>query len=481
MSLADYDTVIGLETHVQLKTKTKMFCGCPNAYGAEPNTLVCPVCLGLPGALPVVNKRAFELGIRAGLALDCGITRTTKFDRKNYFYPDLPKGYQISQFDQPLNHDGGLSFASEGTVKRVRIKRAHLEEDAGKNQHGEGTTDVTLVDMNRCGVPLLEIVTEADITSATMAFDYLTALKLLLRCVGVSDCDMEKGSLRVDVNISLKRKGVAAFGTKIELKNINSFRYVRHALEFEQARQAAILDSGGQIDGEETRLWDSVKNESRLMRRKEGSADYRYFPDPDLPIFHVSDAWIGQIRESMPELPAKKRERFMTALGLPEYDAGVLVQDPDVADYFEETARLAKDPKQASNWVGSEVFSVLNETGISVKDLKVTPKLLADLILLTKDGTLNVPSAREVFHTVKETGADPKAVAESKGLMQVSDEAALREIVKAAIEKNPKAVADLKQGKGKAAGAIVGFVMGQTKGRANPAVVNRLINEVIGL
>ncbi|MCB9833113.1 MAG: Asp-tRNA(Asn)/Glu-tRNA(Gln) amidotransferase subunit GatB [Planctomycetes bacterium] len=478
MSLEDFDTVIGLETHVQLLTRTKMFCSCPNSYGAPPNTAVCPTCLGLPGALPVANREAFTIAIRAGLAMNCSIATATKFDRKQYFYPDLPKGYQISQFDLPICHDGRLELTLSGGGS-VGIQRAHLEEDAGKNSHGDHDSG-TLVDLNRCGIPLLEIVTKPDISSPQMAYDYLTELKLLLRHVGVSDCDMEKGSLRVDVNVSLKPKGRKEFGTKIELKNINSFKFVKRAIEFEQQRQLAIYEAGGTIDVEETRTWDDPAGESRLMRKKEGFADYRYFPDPDLPPFHVGKDWIEQVRDAMPELPAARRRRYMDELGLPDYDAGILIQEPSVARWFDETVALGAEPKQVSNWIGSEIFAVINERHCDIYDLKLSPKILAELIGLTQDGTLNVKSARELFHAIVDTGESPKKKAEAMGLVQVSDQGELEAIIQKAIDANPKAVEDIRAGKGKAAGAIVGFVMRETKGRANPAVINEIMERLLG-
>ncbi len=477
MSLSDFDTVIGLETHVQLLTKTKIFCSCPNTYGAPPNTAVCPTCLGLPGALPVANRQAFNLAIRAGLVLGCEIASFTKFDRKNYFYPDLPKGYQISQFDFPICGNGRVDLKMSSN-ERVGIERAHLEEDAGKNSHGDEGSG-TLVDLNRCSIPLLEIVTKPDMTSGQMAYDYLTELKLLLRYAKISDCDMEKGSLRVDVNVSLKPKGREKFGTKIELKNLNSFKMVRRSIEFEQTRQLAIYESGETIEKEETRLWDDIAGETRLMRRKEDSADYRYFPDPDLPPFHVNEAWIDEIRADLPELPAAKKQRFIKDWSLPEYDAALLVQDPAVADWFEEVARLCGDAKQASNWIGSDVFAEMNEEHCSINDLKLSPQGLADLIALTGDGTLNHKSARKLFHAIVKTGEAPKAKAEAMGLIQVSDEGELLAVVQKAIDANPKAVADMKKGKGKAAGAILGFVMRETKGRANPGVVTKLMNKIL--
>lgn len=426
----------------------------------------------------MANREAFNLGIRAGLILGCEIATFTKFDRKNYFYPDLPKGYQISQFDFPICGNGRVELTMSSVEGSVGIERAHLEEDAGKNSHGEEGSG-TLVDLNRCSIPLLEIVTMPEITSGEMAYAYLTELKLRLRYAGISDCDMEKGSLRCDVNVSLKPKGRKEFGTKIELKNLNSFKMVRRSIEFEQKRQLAIYEGGGTIDKEETRLWDDAVGETRLMRKKEDSADYRYFPDPDLPPFHITQDWVAEIRSNLPELPAAKKDRFMKELALPEYDAGILVQDQEVADWFEIAAGLCGDAKQASNWISSELFSVLNEKHCSINELALKPQGLADLIALTQDGTLNNKSARKLFHAIVETGEDPKAKAQSMGLIQVSDESELEAIVKAAIEANPKAVEDIRNGKGKAAGAIVGFVMKETKGRANPGVVNQIMNKLI--
>ena len=477
MSIEDYDTVIGLETHVQLKTRTKMFCGCLNEYGAAPNSQVCPVCLGLPGSLPVPNREAFRLAIRAGLALNCKVATFTKFDRKNYFYPDLPKGYQISQFDYPINGPGRLDLAMRGSGS-VDIERAHLEEDAGKSGHDE--SGATLVDLNRCGVPLLEIVTRPDIDTPELAYDYLTELKLTMRYLGVGDCDMEKGSLRCDVNVSLKPKGAEKLGTKIELKNLNSFKMARRALEYEQRRQAALYDAGKTIDVQETRLWDEELGETRVMRTKEGASDYRYFPDPDLPPFNIDPAELREIESDLPELPGRKKRRLVEEHGLSDYDSTLLVQDPVVADYFEETARESRNAKQAANWIAGEVFAVLKARDIELAELAVRPAALAELIRLVEDGTLSSTSARKVFQHLCEQPGSPKAAAEALGLVQMSDESAIRKQVQLALDANPNAVADIRAGKRKAAGAIVGQVMRETQGRANPAVVNRLIDELLG-
>ena len=478
MSLSDYDTVIGLETHVQLATRTKMFCGCRNTFGEAPNSVTCPVCLGLPGALPVANAEAFRLAIRAGLALGCEIATTTRFDRKNYFYPDLPKGYQISQLDHPINGHGLVELSLTGTGQ-VTIDRAHLEEDAGKCVH-EGADDTTLVDLNRCGIPLLEIVTGCDITSADMAHAYLTQLRLTIRQLGVSDCDMEKGSLRCDVNISLKPAGAEKLGTKIELKNLNSFKMVRRAILYEQERQSSILDAGGTIDAEETRLWDDDADETRLMRRKEDSADYRYYPDPDLPPHDIAPSVVEEQRALIGELPGPRKQRFMNEMGLSEMEALPLVQQQGSAVFFEETAKLCNSPQKAANWVLGELFAALKSDDRSLEDLALTPTRLAELIALTEDGTLNIAAAREVFSELLNADGNPRDIAEQRGLLQLSDEGELRATVMAAMEANPKAVEDIRSGNKKAAGALVGAVMKATGGRANPGIVNRLISEIMG-
>lgn len=477
MSGPKYDTVIGLETHVQLMTQTKMFCGCRNTFGETPNTVTCPVCLGLPGALPVANAEAFRLSIRAGLALDCEIAETTRFDRKNYFYPDLPKGYQISQLDHPINGRGGVDLSLTGSG-HVGIERAHLEEDAGKCIH-DGAENTTLVDLNRCGIPLLEIVTGCDIDSADMAHAYLTELRLTLRQIGVSDCDMEKGSLRCDVNISLKSAGSKTLGTKIEIKNLNSFRMVRRAILHEQQRQAAILDRGEIIEQEETRLWDDEKGETRLMRRKEDSADYRYFPDPDLPPLEIDSSMVDEQRALMGELPAARKQRYRDQMGLSEKEALALVQHLDRAEFFEETAARCESPKLAANWILGELFGVLKEDTRALADLALTPARLSELIALNVDGTLNINAAREVFAELIQKDGDLKAIAKEKGLIQLNDEDELRTTVQTAMNAHPQAVDDIRSGNKKAIGAIIGAVMKTTGGRANPGIVNRLITELM--
>jgi aspartyl-tRNA(Asn)/glutamyl-tRNA(Gln) amidotransferase subunit B len=476
MSVDDYEPVIGLEVHAQLRTASKMFCACANRFGAPPNTLTCPVCLGLPGALPVPNRRAIELAIRFALAVGAKVAAVTRFDRKQYFYPDLPKGYQISQFDVPVTYEGRVTFDITGREKTVGIIRAHLEEDAGKGMHEDGGRS-TLIDLNRCGIPLLEIVSAPDLRSAEEAYDYLTELKLILKSLEISDCDMEKGSLRCDVNVSVRRKGDPKLGTRVEVKNLNSFRSVERAIRHETARLAALVEAGTRIVPE-TRLWDDDKGESRLMRTKESAPDYRYFPDPDLPPFAIDAAWIDEVRKAMPELPAQKLARYREVFGLSDYDAKVLITDPDVARYFEECVSLSNDAKASANWITSELFGLM-KGGADVTTVKVRPSHVAELIRLVQSGTLNFRGAREVLAKQYE---DPRPAAEivrELGLVQVSDRSELVAAMKKALDANPKAVADLKAGKQKAAGAIVGFVMRETKGRANPQILNEILEELL--
>jgi len=475
-TLERWEPVIGLEVHVQLGTATKMFCGCRNLFGAPPNALTCPVCLGLPGALPVPNRRAAELAIRFGLAVGGTIAEVTRFDRKQYFYPDLPKGYQISQDKGPIVTGGTVTTSFFGDGKTIRLIRAHLEEDAGKGQHEESGGS-TLVDLNRCGIPLLEIVSAPDLRSAEDAWAYLNELRLTLRTLDISECDMEKGSLRCDVNVSIRPRGTTPFGDRVELKNLNSFRGVERAIRHEIERQAALLEAGGKVELE-TRLWDDEKGESRLMRKKESAPDYRYFPDPDLPPFAVGRAWVDRVAAEAPELPLKRLERYTSVYGLSDYDAKVLIRDPSICRYFEETTALCNDPKNAANWITSELFGLM-KGGVSIDDVKVRPTHIAELVALVKDGTLNVRSAREVLAKQYEDPRPAKEWVEKLGLVQVSDRDALVAIVKKGMEMNPKAVADLKAGKEKAAGAIVGYAMKETKGRGNPAILNEILAELL--
>ncbi len=468
-----FEPVIGIEVHVQLKTRTKMFTSAPNTFGEPPNSQTDPYTLGLPGTLPVANKEAFSLAIRVGLGLDAEVASSTRFDRKNYFYPDLPKGYQISQLDLPITANGRLPLACG---KVIRVNRAHLEEDAGKAMHTGG--DTSRVDLNRAGIPLLEIVSEPDMNSATEAVEYLERLKLLLRYLEVSDCDMEKGSLRCDVNISVRPAGTAELGTRVEVKNLNSFKAVEKAIEFEVRRHQETLDAGDEIV-QATLLWDDDRSETRVMRTKEESADYRYFPDPDLPPHQISERWINETRATMPELPWDREQRFQAMEGITEYDAGVLVQDRQVADFFEAAAAVSGDPKATCNWLTSELFGLLRERGDSVDACGITAERFGALVKLVGSGAVGGGGAKRVLQAMYGTGEEPADLVERLGVGQVSDTAALEEVVRRAMEANPSAVEDIKAGRKKAAGAIVGWVMKETRGTANPGVVNELLSRLI--
>ncbi|CAM3957658.1 Asp-tRNA(Asn)/Glu-tRNA(Gln) amidotransferase subunit GatB [Alicyclobacillus pomorum] len=472
-----FETVIGLEVHVELKTKSKIFCGCQTDFGAPPNTNVCPICLGHPGTLPVLNKEAVELALRAATALNCKINQDCKFDRKNYFYPDLPKGYQISQYDQPIGEHGYIEIDVNGERKRIGIVRVHLEEDAGKSMHAADGSH-TLVDYNRTGVPLIEIVSEPDIRSPEEARLYLEGIKSIMQYCGISDCRMEEGSLRCDANISLRPVGQQEFGQKAELKNMNSFRNVQKGLEYEVQRQAEILSSGGTVV-QETRRFDEATQTTVSMRSKEEAHDYRYFPEPDLVRLRVDDEWLDRVRASLPELPLEKRDRYMKELQLPVYDAGVLTSDIDIANYFEAVVEAGVDPKSASNWVMSDVLGYVNAEGLTIQQFPVKAEQLAGLIQEIASGKISIKQGREVFKIMCETGKDATVVIREKGFEQISDEGALVAIVEEAIAKNPKSVEDYRAGKEKALGALVGQVMKATKGKANPAVVNKMILERI--
>ncbi|MAG55577.1 MAG: Asp-tRNA(Asn)/Glu-tRNA(Gln) amidotransferase GatCAB subunit B [Planctomycetes bacterium] len=473
MTTSDWELVIGIEVHVQLRTESKMFSPAPNAFGGEPNTRTDPYTLGLPGTLPVANRAAFGLAIRVGLAIDAELARYTTFDRKNYFYPDLPKGYQISQLDHPVVEHGKLPLASG---KIIRINRAHLEEDAGKAMHEGGPHSV--IDLNRAGIPLLEIVSEPDMRSSAEAVEYLTRLKLLLRYLEVSDCDMEKGSLRCDVNVSIRRSRTEPLGTRCEVKNLNSFKAVEKAIEFEFQRHQRCHAAGEPIV-QATLLWDDDKEETRLMRTKEESADYRYFPDPDLPPHHVTETWIDDVRKTMPELPWMREARLAELPGITAYDAGVLIQDRSIADFFEAASVVAGDPKAVANWITGELFGLLREHGDDVRESGITVDGFGRLVALVKDGTVGAAGGKKVLAAMYgRPDADPRALIDELGLGQISDEGALREIVQRALDSNPKTVEDLKAGKKKAAGALVGWVMKETRGSANPGLVNKLIGEL---
>lgn len=474
-----YEAVIGLEVHTELQTTTKIFCGCKTSFGAEPNTNVCPVCLGLPGVLPVLNKRVLEFAVRAGLALNCEISRFSKFDRKNYYYPDLPKNFQTSQFDLPICERGHLDIEVNGEKKQIRITRAHMEEDAGKLvHHGTSITDsdYSLVDYNRTGTPLLEIVTEPDMRSAKEAVAYLEKMRAILQYIGISDCRMEEGSLRCDANVSVRPVGQKELGTKAEIKNINSFKGVEKAIEYEALRQAEILEDGGKII-QETRTWDEKEGVTKSMRTKEEANDYRYFPEPDLAPFTVSEEYIEDIRKTLPELPDERRERYIANFGLSSTDAQYMTNDKDTSDYFEKVVAAGADPKVSVNWIMGEFASQLSNAGIEIAKAPVTPENLAKLLALIAKGTISGKIAKKVFAEMWKDGADPEEIVKAQGLVQISDTGALKEMVVKVIANNPKAVEDFKAGKKKAVGALVGQIMKETKGKANPKVINELLND----
>ncbi|GAB6073271.1 Asp-tRNA(Asn)/Glu-tRNA(Gln) amidotransferase subunit GatB [Venenivibrio stagnispumantis] len=474
--MEEFDVVIGLETHVQMATNTKMFCSCKVEFGAPPNTNVCPVCLAFPGSLPVVNKKAVEYAIKASLALNCQINELSVFARKNYFYPDLPKGYQISQYDKPLAVNGYIDIKENGKHKRIRIHRLHIEEDAGKNIH-EG--NYSYVDLNRAGTPLMEIVTEPDISSAEGARLYLEKLRNIMRYIGVSDADMEKGQLRCDVNISLKPKGSDKLGTKVELKNINSFRFIQKAIEYEIERQAKLLKKGEKII-QETRLFDPSSGKTYTMRTKEEAHDYRYFPDPDLLPLLITKEQIEKIKSTLPELPDEKVQRYINQLGLPEYDAEVLSSDKDLALYFENVIKIFPlNPKAVSNWILNELLGKLNEKGLHITQSPIKEKDIAEILELIQNGTISGKIAKDIFNEMFETGKSPKQIVEEKGLKQISDEGEIRKIIEEVLSKYPAEVEKYKNGNEKLFGFFVGQVMKETKGKANPAIVNKILKDLL--
>ncbi len=469
----EFETVIGLEVHLQLNTKTKIFCGCANEFGCKPNTNVCPVCLGLPGALPVLNHQVLLSGIKVGLALNSQINSFVKFDRKNYYYPDSPKGYQISQFDFPVAHKGFLDIKIDGKTKRIGITRAHLEEDAGKLMH-DNTSNCSLVDFNRTGTPLIEIVTEPDMRSSQEAYEYLTALKLTLQYLGVSDCDMEKGSLRCDANISIRPKGEVKFGTKTELKNMNSFSAVKKALEYEIARHTQVILSGGKIV-QETLLWNDEKAMTITMRSKEQAHDYRYFPDPDLVPFTIESMVIDQVRAELPELPQAKVLRFISAYGLSDYDANILAADKAIADFFESAVKEYNQPKKIANWLAGPLLKEINDRKLNINDLTLTPQALVELIAKVEDGVISNLVGKDVLTLMLSEGKGADQIINEKGLAQVSDDGALMAIIDEVIAQNPAVVEQIKSGKPAAAGFLVGQAMKKSGGKANPKKLNEMI------
>jgi len=478
--LAKYEPVIGLEVHAQLLTRSKIFCGCSTRFGDPPNSNVCPVCLGLPGTLPVLNKRAVEMGMRAALALNCTVHEHSRFARKNYFYPDLPKGYQISQYELPLATGGWVEIEHDGKTKRIGITRLHLEEDAGKSLHDgfPHSEEKTYVDFNRCGTPLSEIVSEPDMRSPDEAYAYLTTLRQILLYTGVSDCNMEEGSLRCDANVSVRLRGSKEFGTKVEVKNLNSFRYLARALEFEIERHIGILESGGRVP-QETRLWNQHAGHTDSMRSKEKAHDYRYFPEPDLLPVHVSDAWRESVRSSLPELPGARRTRFVSAFGVTPYDAEVLTDTQTLADYFESVVKAGAPGKAAANWMQTELLRRLNDSGKQITASSVPPAALAGLVRLVESGKITAAVGKKVFATMFETGRPAHEIVAAEGLgSQVSDDA-IEQAAREVIAKNPQNVAKFRSGNEGVFKFFVGQVMKATRGQANPQAVNDIIRRLL--
>lgn len=472
----NYEAIIGLEVHAQLTTKSKIFCGCKTDFGAAPNTQVCPVCMGLPGSLPVLNRQAVNYAIKAGLATNCTIRRRGRFARKNYFYPDLPKGYQISQYDEPLCENGYVDIDLDGQSKRIGLIRIHLEEDAGKSMHPEGGGMDSSVDFNRCGVPLIEIVSRPDIRSPREAYAYLVRLKQILLYLGVCDGNMEQGSLRCDANISVRPQGQEEFGTRTEVKNMNSFRHVERALTFEIERQIDRVASGGEVE-QQTLLWDAQRNVALPMRSKEESHDYRYFPDPDLVPMELSDDLITQIESDLPELPVARKTRFVEHYELPEYDANILTTTRELADYFEDVMTSHPDAKHAANWVMSDVLRVLNDRHLEIVDFPINPENLAELLNLVQDGTISSKIAKTVFDQMLDTGQSAPAIVKEKGLVQISDTSAIEVIVQQVIAANPEQAEQYRAGKTKVISFLMGQVMRETKGKANPGLVNKIFHD----
>lgn len=473
----EYETVIGLEVHVELATKTKIFCSCSTAFGSAPNTHTCPVCTGMPGSLPVLNKQVVEYAMAVGVAMNCDINQYCKFDRKNYFYPDNPQNYQISQLYLPICHDGGIEIETEAGKKTIGIHEIHMEEDAGKLVHDDWTGE-SLVDFNRSGVPLIEIVSEPDMRSAEEVIAYLDKLRMIVQYLGASDCKMQEGSMRADVNLSVREVGAKEFGTRTEMKNIGSFKAIARAIEAERERQIDLLESGECVV-QETRRWNDDKGYSYAMRSKEDAQDYRYFPEPDLVPVVISDEWLQQVRDRQPELRDEKLQRYMDEFDLPEYDARILTSAKKMADVFEETVVLCDKPKKVSNWLMGETIRLLKEHDMDPEDIAFSPENLAKLIILADAGTVNSSVAKDVFEKIFEENIDPEQYVKEQGLATVNDEGALRETVEQVIRDNPQSVEDYRNGKEKAIGFLVGQTMKAMKGKANPAMVNELLREML--
>lgn len=470
----EFEPVIGLEVHAELSTKTKIYCGCTTEFGGRANTHVCPICLGLPGSLPQLNKKVVEYAIKAGLALNCSITKVSRMDRKNYFYPDCPKNYQITQDEYPLCRDGFIEIENaDGEKKKIRIERIHIEEDAGKLLH---TPAGTLVDFNRAGVPLIEIVSKPDIRKPEEASAYLQKLKSILEAIGISDGKMEEGSLRCDVNISVRKKGTRKFGVRTEIKNMNSFKSLEKALVYEFKRHVEMVEKNEPIE-QETRRWDEANEVTKPMRSKEKANDYRYFPEGDLVTINIPDDLVEKIRKTIPELPFEKAERFVKQYKIPKYDSQILTLSTAMANFFEKTAKLSKNPKAAANWLMGDVSRLLNENAIEIKDIKFKPEDLAELIKLIDSGKISNAIGKTVLDSMFKTGDSPDKIVKGKGLVQSSDEGAILEIVKKVVDANPDTVENYKKGRTRVAGFLVGLVMKETKGKANPKIVNKLVIE----
>ena len=472
-----YETVIGLEVHVELATKTKIFCGCSTAFGGEPNTHTCPVCTGMPGSLPVLNKKVLEYAVAVGLATNCTITRNCKFDRKNYFYPDNPQNYQISQLYLPICRDGRVEIETEEGKKFVGIHEIHMEEDAGKLIHDEWD-DCSLVDYNRSGVPLIEIVSEPDMRDSQEVIAYLEKLRMIIQYLGASDCKLQEGSMRADVNLSVRLAGTSEFGTRTEMKNLNSFKAITRAIENERNRQIDLLESGEAVI-QETRRWDDAKEYSYAMRSKEDAQDYRYFPEPDLVPIVISEAWLEEIRARQPELRDERRRRYKEQYGLPDYDADIITGSRKMADIFEAASRICGKPKKVSNWLMGETMRLLRESGQEPDELTLEPEKLAKLVDLADSGAVNNTVAKEVFEEVFRNGTDPDTYVEEKGLKTVSDEGELRSVIEQVVKENPQSVEDYRSGKQKAIGFLVGQTMKAMKGKANPGLVNQILKEIL--
>ena len=471
----DYEVIIGLEVHSELSTKTKIFCSCKTEFGGEPNTHCCPVCMAMPGALPVLNEKVVEYAVKAGLAMNCEIAKKSKNDRKNYFYPDLPKSYQISQYDLPLCKNGKIDIEVDEKNKTIGITRIHIEEDAGKLNHDE-LGGGSLVDLNRAGVPLIEIVSEPDLRSSKEAEIYLRKIKSILEYIEVSDCKMQEGSLRADVNVSVRRKGNNKFGTRTEMKNMNSFRSIVRAIDYEAERQIEVIENGGKIE-QETRRWDEVSGMTFSMRDKENAQDYRYFPEPDLVSIKLSDEYIQKIKDSLPEMPESRRKRYVEEFKLPEYDAKILTSSKYFSNLFEGAEKICKNPKAVSNWIMTEIIRILNEKDEEPENIPFTYEDLGELITLIDKGTISSSIAKKVLEEMFETAKKPSKIIEEKGLIQISDEKEIQKIVKKILEQNPESIKDYKAGKDRALGFLVGQAMKETKGKANPRMLNEMFLE----